>query len=57
MVFLASTLLAALLTAAAFPPLDWGFLAFLAPTPFLWSLRKVKLSRQALGLRGQPFHR
>ncbi len=50
MAFLLATLVAALLSWAAFPPLDWGFLAFLAPAPYLWALRNVGLSRQALGL-------
>ena len=27
---------------AAFPPLDWGWLAFLAPVPLLWALRRVE---------------
>ncbi len=50
MAFLLATLIAALLSWAAFPPLGWGFLAFLAPASYLWALRNVGLSRQALGL-------
>ncbi len=50
MAYLFATLVAAVLTFLAFPPVDWGFLAFVAPAPFLWALRRVGLSRQALGL-------
>ncbi|MEX1208639.1 MAG: apolipoprotein N-acyltransferase, partial [Acidimicrobiia bacterium] len=30
-----------------FPPLDWGFLVFVAPAPFLGALRRVSSARQA----------
>ncbi len=50
MAYLFATFVAGLLTWLAFPPVDWGFMALVAPAPFLWSLRRVDLSRQALGL-------
>jgi len=39
--------LSSLLMWASFPPLDWGFLIFIAPTPFLWALRRVSSPREA----------
>ncbi len=50
MAYLFATVVAGVLTWLAFPPAEWGFLVFLAPAPFLWALRRVGLSRQALGL-------
>jgi apolipoprotein N-acyltransferase len=50
MLYLGATALAAALTWMAFPPLGWGFMALIGPAPFLWSLRKVELPRQAAGL-------
>ncbi|MDX1690015.1 MAG: apolipoprotein N-acyltransferase [Acidimicrobiia bacterium] len=32
---------------AAFPPLDLGFLVFVAPAPLLWALRRVRSLREA----------
>jgi apolipoprotein N-acyltransferase len=40
-------LLSSFLMWAAFPPLGLGFLVFVAPTPFLWALRRVRTLRQA----------
>jgi apolipoprotein N-acyltransferase len=39
-----------LLMWAAFPPLDWGLLAFIAPAPLLWASRKVESVFAALGI-------
>jgi apolipoprotein N-acyltransferase len=39
--------LSAALMWAAFPPLDLGFLIFVAPAPFLFVLRRVSTARQA----------
>ncbi len=39
-----------LLMWAAFPPLDWGLLAFIAPAPLLWASRNVDSSFGALGV-------
>jgi len=44
---IALTLLSAALMWAAFPPLDLGFLVFVAPVPFLWTMRRVETARQA----------
>lgn len=41
---------AAILMWAAFPPVGWGLLAFVAPAPFLWSLRRVERAWAAIGL-------
>ncbi len=41
MTALLATLASAALMWAAFPPLDLGFLIFVAPAPFLWALRHV----------------
>lgn len=35
---------------AAFPPLDWGLLAFIAPSPLLWAARRVESAWAALGV-------
>jgi apolipoprotein N-acyltransferase len=35
---------------AAFPPLDWGLLAFVAPAPLLWATRKVDNAAGALAV-------
>jgi apolipoprotein N-acyltransferase len=40
----------ALLMWAAFPPLDLGLLAFFAPVPFLWGLRRAESAPAALGV-------
>lgn len=37
----------AILTWASFPPLDLGFLVFVAPAPFLWALRRADSAREA----------
>lgn len=42
-----AVLLSALLMWASFPPLNWGFLVFAAPAPFLWALRRVSTPREA----------
>ena len=42
-----AVLVAALLMWASFPPLNWGFLVFIAPAPFLWALRRVDTAREA----------
>jgi len=39
--------LSAVLMWASFPPLDLGFLVFVAPTPLLWALRRVESPREA----------
>lgn len=39
----------ALLMWLAFPPFDIGFLALVAPAPFLWGLRRAETASQALG--------
>lgn len=31
----------------AFPPFDWGFLIFVAPSPLLWAMRRVSTRREA----------
>ena len=50
MVPLLAVVVSAALMWAAFPPLDWGFLAVVAPAPFLWSLRRVEAAGIAIGL-------
>ena len=47
MALMLASLLAAALMWASFPPLDLGFLVFLAPAPFLWALRRVETVREA----------
>jgi len=42
-----AVLLSALLMWASFPPVDWGFLVFAAPAPFLWAMRRVSTPREA----------
>lgn len=42
-----AVLASVLLMWASFPPLDWGFLVFVAPAPFLWTLRRVETVREA----------
>ena len=44
------TVAGALLMWLAFPPFDVGLLAFVAPAPFLWSLRRVESGPAALGI-------
>ncbi len=41
---------AAILMWAAFPPVGFGVLAFLAPVPLLWALRRLERAWAALGL-------
>ncbi len=50
MLLLAATIVAALLTWMAFPPLEWSVLIFVAPAPFLWSLRRIVHPRHAATL-------
>ncbi|MDJ0663423.1 MAG: apolipoprotein N-acyltransferase [Acidimicrobiia bacterium] len=45
-----SAILAALLMWLAFPPFDVGLLAFVAPAPLLWGLRRVERGSQALAV-------
>ncbi|HSM01260.1 MAG TPA: apolipoprotein N-acyltransferase [Acidimicrobiia bacterium] len=47
MLQIGAVLLSALLMWASFPPLDWGFLVFAAPAPFLWALRRASTPREA----------
>ena len=47
--FLAAVV-AAVLMWAAFPPIGWGLLAFVAPAPFLWGLRRVERGWSAVGV-------
>ena len=42
-----AVLLSAALMWASFPPLDWGFLIFVAPAPLLWAMRRVTTVREA----------
>jgi len=35
---------------AAFPPLGWGPLAFVAPVPFFWAIRRVERAGEAVAL-------
>ncbi len=44
---IALVLLSAALMWASFPPLNLGFLVFVAPIPFLWVLRRVDSARKA----------
>lgn len=44
-----AALASALLLWAAFPPLGWGFLVFVAPAPLLWGLRRGTGLGAALG--------
>ncbi len=39
--------LSAVLMWASFPPLDFGFLILIAPTPFLWAVRRARSPREA----------
>ncbi len=41
---------AAVLMWAAFPPIGWGILAFVAPAPLFWGLRRVERGWAAVGL-------
>ncbi len=45
-----AAIIAAVLMWAAFPPLGWGILAFLAPAPLLWGLRHVERAWAAVGI-------
>ncbi|MCH7844661.1 MAG: apolipoprotein N-acyltransferase [Acidobacteria bacterium] len=45
-----AVLLSALLLWAAFPPLDLGPLAFVAPIPFFWAIRRVERGPDAVAL-------
>ena len=45
-----AALLAGVLLWACFPPLDVGWLAFVAPAPLLWACRRVETPRAALAL-------
>jgi apolipoprotein N-acyltransferase len=42
-----ATLVSSVLMWASFPPLDLGFLVFVAPTPFLWAVRRARSPREA----------
>lgn len=42
MIYYAAVVASAVLMWAAFPPLDFGWLAFVAPVPFLWAIRRVE---------------
>ncbi len=42
-----ATLLSAALMWASFPPLNLGFLVFVAPAPLLWALRRVRSPQEA----------
>jgi len=46
----AAALIAAVLMWAAFPPLDLGVVAFVAPAPLLWGLRHVETGTGALAV-------
>ncbi|NND02916.1 MAG: apolipoprotein N-acyltransferase [Acidimicrobiia bacterium] len=50
MIPLAAALASALLMWAAFPPLNLGLLAFVAPAPLLFALRRVESPTAALGI-------
>lgn len=50
MILYAASIVSALLMWAAFPPLGWGLLAFIAPAPFLWALRRAESGSTALAL-------
>ena len=43
----AAALLSAALMWLSFPPVNVGFLVFVAPVPFLWALRRAKTRREA----------
>ena len=45
-----AVVLSALLLWAAFPPLDLGPLAFIAPIPFFWAIRRVERGSEAVTL-------
>lgn len=45
-----AALVSAVLLWAAFPPLDIGVLAFVAPAPLLWGLRRAESAAGALGV-------
>jgi apolipoprotein N-acyltransferase len=45
-----AALAGAILMWLAFPPFDLGFLAFLAPVPFLWGLRRAESAAMAIGV-------
>ncbi len=45
-----AVIVSAALMWASFPPLNAGFLIFVAPAPFLWALRRVRSKREAAGL-------
>ncbi len=45
-----AVVLSALLMWAAFPPLDVGPLAFVAPIPFFWAIRRVERGLEAVSL-------
>lgn len=45
-----AALISALLMWAAFPPLDIGPLAFVAPIPLFWALRRVERSYEAISI-------
>ncbi len=42
-----AAIVSAALMWASFPPLNAGFLVFVAPAPFLWALRRVRSKREA----------
>ncbi len=44
---IAAVLTSVVLMWMAFPPLDWGFLVFVAPSPLLWAMRRVSTTREA----------
>lgn len=50
MIPFAAALLSALLMWASFPPLDFGVLAFVAPAPLLWGLRRLETPSAALAV-------
>ena len=45
-----AAVVAAILMWAAFPPVGWGVLAFVAPAPLLWALRRVERGWAAVGV-------
>ncbi len=45
-----AAVVAAILMWAAFPPIGWGLLAFVAPAPLLWGLRRVERGWAAVGI-------
>jgi apolipoprotein N-acyltransferase len=45
-----AAVVAAVLMWAAFPPVGWGPLAFVAPAPFIWGLRRLEGAWAALGM-------